>query len=479
MKTENIYFVGIGGIGMSALARYFMHKGYRVGGYDLTRSHLTDQLEAEGASVHYTDDIDSVDRVFLDPERTVVIYTPAVPADHGELTYFRDRGFEVLKRSQVLGLVCEDSYVMAVAGTHGKTTTSTLVAWLNRCLTDGGNAVLGGISKNFGSNLVLGKGRRMAVEADEFDRSFLRLSPDVAVITSVDPDHLDIYGTYEAVREAFSQFVDRIRSGGTLILKAGVDIRLGNPDITVWRYSLDAEGDFHARSVVCNPDGCYSFDLVCPDRVIAGCRLGIPGILNVENAVAAVAEEWVASRHEGVELDEERLKRGLAEFSGVKRRMEVYVNTPRQVYIDDYAHHPRELNATITSVKAMFPGRKLTALFQPHLYTRTRDLCDGFAEALSHADEVVLLPIYPAREKPIEGVDSQMIARKLTVPYRIVERDRLVETVASMDTDIVVSFGAGNIDRCAEALAEVAAKKAAADPRSAVPEADIAAVKLK
>lgn len=459
MENKSIYFVGIGGIGMSALARYFMHEGYRVGGYDRTPSALTEQLEKEGASVHYEDNVELIAPEFRDPRSTRVIYTPAVPADHSELCYFREGGFEVIKRSQMLGLLCEGNYVMAVAGTHGKTTTSTLVAWLNHRAAGCGKAVLGGISKNFSSNLVLGEGRRMTVEADEFDRSFLRLAPDVAVITSADADHLDIYGTHEAVKEAFSQFVDRIREGGTLIIKKGVDVAINNKSINVFRYSYDEPCDFYATNISTDAGGYYTFDLHCPDGVLTALRLGIPGWVNVENAVAAVAMLWAAAKAENRPLDIVELRAALAEFEGVKRRFEFYVNTPQQVYMDDYAHHPRELGAAISSVRAMFPTRRLTALFQPHLYTRTRDLYEGFAEALSMADEVVLLPIYPAREEPIEGVTSELIANELTAPYRIVELEELAATIEEMTTDVVVSFGAGSIDRQTEALAAVARAK--------------------
>ena len=454
MEFENIYFLGIGGIGMSALARYFLHEGKRVAGYDRTPSHLTGELEAEGAEIHYEDDVRLIPAPFLDPKSTMVVYTPVVPHDHGELCYFRDRGFTVEKRSQMLGHLAAGKYVMAVAGTHGKTTTSTLVAWLNRALTGGGSAFLGGISKNFGGNLVLGDGPRLAVEADEFDRSFLRLYPDVAVVTSADADHLDIYGTHEAVREAFSQFIGQIRPGGALIIKQGLDLKIDNPGITVYRYSYDEPCDFYARRATLIGGGHYCYDLVTPSGVIEGCTLGVPGWVNIENAVAAVASAWCAAKAEGSELDAGRVREALASFSGVKRRFDFYVNTPKQVYMDDYAHHPRELAATLTSVRRMFPGRRITALFQPHLYTRTRDLYREFAEALSHADEVVLLPIYPAREEPIEGVTSSLIAGLVTVPCRIVDREDLAETVAGMDTDVVISFGAGNIDACCDALAE-------------------------
>ena len=459
MERKSVYFLGIGGIGMSALARYFLHEGYRVAGYDRTRTALTDALTAEGAAIHYEDDVQSIPAEFLDPARTVVVYTPAVPQDHGEYTYFREHGFRIEKRSQMLGLLAEGKYVMAVAGTHGKTTTSTLVAWLNRVLTGGGSAFLGGLSKNFDGNLVLGDGKRLAVEADEFDRSFLRLYPDVAVVTSADADHLDIYGTHEAVKEAFAQFIRQIRPDGFLIIKQGLDLTIDNAEIKVCRYSYDTPCDFYARNIELIGGGHYRYDVVTPSGVIEGCTLGIPGWVNIENSVAAVASVWCAAQSRGEEPDAERIREALSTFSGVKRRFEFYVNTPKQVYMDDYAHHPRELAATLTSVRQMFPGRRITALFQPHLYTRTRDLHTEFAEALSHADEVVLLPIYPAREEPIEGVTSDLIARQVTVPCRIVDRDRLAETVAAMDTDVVISFGAGNIDACCEALAEVLKRK--------------------
>ena len=454
MKYENYYFLGIGGIGMSALARYFLHEGRHVAGYDRTRSQLTEALESEGAAVHYDEDVAQIPAPFLDPDRTVVVYTPAVPRDHAEYRYFLEHGFTVEKRSQMLGHLAEGKYVMAVAGTHGKTTTSTLIAWLNRALTGGGSAFLGGISKNFDGNLVLGDGPRLAVEADEFDRSFLRLFPDVAVVTSADADHLDIYGTHEAVKEAFSQFVRQIRPGGFLVIKQGVDIVLDNPAIRVYRYAYDTPCDFYARNVRLQEGGHYLFDLVTPGGAVEICTLGIPGWVNIENAVAAVAAVWCAAQAEGATFDAERLRAALASFSGVKRRFEFYVNTPRQVYMDDYAHHPRELAATLTSVRKMFPGRRITALFQPHLYTRTRDFYAGFAEALSHADEAVVLPIYPAREEPIPGVTSEIIAERVTVPCRIVGREQLADEVAAMDTDVVVSFGAGNIDACCEAIAE-------------------------
>lgn len=460
MEFTKVYFLGIGGIGMSALARYFMHEGKRVAGYDRTESRLTRELAAEGAEIHYEEGVRFVPEPFRDPAATMVVYTPAVPADHPELVWFREQGFEVEKRSRMLGFLSAGKYVMAVAGTHGKTTVSTLIAWLNHEAAGCGSAFLGGISKNFESNLVLGDGDRLAVEADEFDRSFLRLSPDVAVITAADADHLDIYGTHEAMKQAFTQFVRLIRKGGSLVIKLGVDIVLDNDGIDVYRYSYDEPCDFYAANVSVLEGGFYRCDFVTPDRVIAGCTLGIPGWVNIENAVAAVASVWCAARARNEKLDEEKLRAALASFAGVKRRFEFYLNTPKQVYMDDYAHHPRELTAALTSVRKMFPRRRITALFQPHLYTRTRDLFTEFAEALSLADEVVLLPIYPAREEPIEGVTSELIAAGVRVPCRIVPREALADTVAEMDTDVVVSFGAGNIDACCEALAEKLKRKA-------------------
>ncbi len=456
-----IYFVGIGGIGMSALARYFLHEGCSVAGYDRTSTVLTEELEREGAKIHYTDDLSAIEEPFLDPSRCVVIYTPAIPAEHSELRYFMEGGFEVLKRSQMLGLLTEGKYVMAVAGTHGKSSTSTLLAWLNHRAEGQGCAVLGAISRNLGSNLMLGSGDRVIVEADEFDRSFLRLMPDVAVITAADADHLDIYGTHEAVREAFSQFVELIKPKGSLIIKEGVDIELRNEAVDIWRYSYDVKCDFYVSRAELLDGGLYNFDITTPDGVIEGCELGIPGWVNMENCVAAVASMWCAARREGRRLDEAAIKVALKEFRGIKRRLEIYYSSPTALYMDDYAHHPREIAATLSSVREMLPEREITAIFQPHLYTRTRDLYVEFAESLSLADRVILLPIYPARELPIEGVESQMIARlvKSKQKVEIVERERVAEYIAAIESDVVISFGAGNIDlHCGEIAAVVEQK---------------------
>ena len=451
---RKIYFLGIGGIGMSALARYFLHEGCAVAGYDRTPTPLTARLESEGAAVNYEDSIEAIPEQFRDKD-TLVVYTPAVPSDHPQMQYFREGGYRMLKRSQMLGELSVGKFVMAVAGTHGKTTTSTLVSWLNYAAAGEGSAFLGGVSKNFDSNLVLGQGGRLAVEADEFDRSFLQLNPNVAVVTSADADHLDIYGTHEAVKEAFSQFIDRICAGGSLVIKRGVDVAIRNSEISVYSYSFDQQADFYATNITLLPTGHYTFDVVTPFGTIEGCTLGIPGWVNVENAVAAVALFILAAKAEGKEVDYDALRSALASFSGVKRRFEFYVNTPKAVYMDDYAHHPRELSAAITTVKRMFPERKLTAIFQPHLYTQTRDLYEEFAQALSLADQVVLLPIYPARELPIEGICSQIIADRVTVKCTIVEREQIAQWLTECDTDVVVSFGAGNIDAYCQAMAEV------------------------
>ena len=458
-QFENIYFLGIGGIGMSALARYFMHEGYRVAGYDRTATPLTRQLEAEGAEVHYDDNIELIPEAMRHSETTLVILTPAIPADHNEWAWFRAQGFTIEKRSQMLGYLSTGKLVMAVAGTHGKTTTSTLASWLNHAVQGEGSAFLGGISTNFASNLVLGEGRRLVVEADEYDRSFLRLHPDVAVITAADADHLDIYGTAEAVVEAFEQFASQIKAGGALILKQGVRLAFDTAERKLYRYSCDQGGDFYAENIELMEGGRYRYDIVTPDGSIEGCELGILGKVHIENSVAAVAMLWCASAIEGKSLDHEAVRMALRSFSGVKRRMEVYINTPKQVYIDDYAHHPEELRATIESLRGIFPGRRLTAVFQPHLYTRTRDFAEGFAEVLSLADEVVMVPIYPAREEPIEGVCSELIGGMLGVEWRLVEREAIAAELRTMTTDVVVTFGAGNIDVVCGAIAEELKRK--------------------
>ena len=447
---KKIYFLGIGGIGMSALARYYMHEGCRVAGYDRTETPLTRALAAEGAEIHYDDDVALIPEDMRSAEDTLVVLTPAIPADHKEWAWLRERGFHIEKRSQMLGHLSEGKLCMAVAGTHGKTTTSTLAAWLNHAAAKEGNAILGGISRNFNSNLSLGEGKRLVVEADEYDRSFLRLHPNVAVITAADADHLDIYGTAEAVKEAFEEFASQIKEGGALILKQGVELKFDTVSRSLYRYSCDNGGDFHAENIELLADGHYLYDIVTPDCRIERCTLGILGKVHIENSVAAVAMLWCAAKIEGKTFDMEAVKEALKSFEGVKRRMELYINTPKQVYIDDYAHHPEELRATIESLRGIFPGRKLLAIFQPHLYTRTRDFAPEFSEVLSLCDEVIMVPIYPARELPIEGVCSEMIGRNLKVKWELVEREALAEHLGTMDTDVVVTFGAGNIDAVCE-----------------------------
>ena len=452
---KKIYFLGIGGIGMSALARYYMHEGCRVAGYDRTETPLTRALAAEGAEIHYEDDVELIPEDMRSAEDTLVVLTPAIPADHKEWAWLRDNGFHIEKRSQMLGHLSEGKLCMAVAGTHGKTTTSTLAAWLNHAAAKQGNAILGGISRNFNSNLSLGEGKRLVVEADEYDRSFLRLHPNVAVITAADADHLDIYGTAEAVKEAFEEFASQIKSGGALILKQGVELKFDTSSRSLYRYSCDNGGDFHAENISLVEDGHYRYDIVLPDCRIEGCTLGILGKVHIENSVAAVAMLWCAAKIENKPFDTEAVKRALKSFEGVKRRMELYINTPKQVYIDDYAHHPEELRATIESLRGIFPGRRLLAIFQPPLYTRTRDFAAEFSEVLSLCDEVIMVPIYPARELPIEGVCSEMIGRALKVEWQLVEREALAERLRTMATDVVVTFGAGNIDAVCEEIYDV------------------------
>lgn len=442
-NPKHIYFLGIGGIGMSAIARYYLLEGASVAGYDRTETALTRRLSEEGAHIHYTDDPAQIEPAFRNPDETLVVYTPALPHDHAELCWFREHGFRVLKRSEILGVLSRNKYVMAVAGTHGKTTTTTLTAWLNHTAGGGGSAFLGGISKNFDNNFVYGAGDRLAVEADEFDRSFLQLWPNAAVITSADADHLDIYGTHEELRRTFAQFAGQIRPGGTLILKRGVTLPIDNPAIRIYSYACtDAAADFHAANLRPQPDGTYRYDIVCPDRTLRDCRLGIPGIVNVENSIAAVALLWAAG------FDEAKLKEGLESFKGVRRRFDFHINTPEVIYMDDYAHHPAELSAALSSMRHMFPHRRITAIFQPHLYSRTQDFHRGFAEALSLADEVILAPIYPAREEPIPGVNSELIARDITVPCRIVPLAQIPQAAQEAHPDILISFGAGNIENC-------------------------------
>lgn len=446
---KNIYFIGIGGIGMSALARFFKHEGYKVAGYDRTITPLTIKLEQEGIGIHYEDDMMLIPERFKNKETTKVVYTPAIPATHSELNYFRNNGFELVKRAMVLGLLSRDKWTMAVAGTHGKTSTSTMAAWFNTAGAGEGSAFLGGVSKNFGTNMVLGTGDRLVVEADEFDRSFLQLTPQAAVITAADPDHLDIYGTKEEFEKTFNMFANQVTD--TLIVKKGVTLITRHKYLT---YSLeDTDTDYYAKNIELLNGGYYSFDIVTPKQTIRECRLGVPGLTNVENCIAAVA----LVEQKGFDTD--KLKEAIATFRGVARRFDFHINEPKKVYMDDYAHHPEELKAMIGSVRRMFPNRHLTVIFQPHLFTRTRDFMEGFIEVLSMAERVIMIPIYPARELPIQGVSSQMICERLSCEKFMVEKGELVQLLRSLDVDIVVTAGAGDIDQLCGDVAQVVRMK--------------------
>ena len=436
---KNYYFLGIGGIGMSAIARYFNNAGYSVSGYDKTPSALTARLEEEGIRIHYDDDISSIPQNVQD---TFVIYTPAIPADLGELVYIKEKGYRMCKRSRALGEIARGRKCLAVAGTHGKTTTSTLLAHILTASGEGCNAFLGGISKNYDTNLLLSKNDILVAEADEFDRSFLQLTPDIAVITAADADHLDIYNDHAHVVEAFGEFASQIKEEGALILKYGVDIPLEKVKSRIYRYSCNTPCDFYASDIVPLAGGRFDFTINSPSGKISHCTVGVPGLVNVENAVAASA---IALLH-GTSPDE--IRKALSSFSGVKRRFDIHVDGAKHAYVDDYAHHPNELKAAISAMRDIFPGRKIRGIFQPHLYTRTRDFADEFAEALSGLDSLILLPIYPARELPIEGVSSEIIFDKVTISDKVlVGKEELMETVKSRDIDVLCTFGAGDVDR--------------------------------
>lgn len=438
-RYKNYYFIGIGGIGMSAIARYFHNTGHNVSGYDKTPSALTARLEKEGIAIHYEDDISAIP---ADKENTFVVYTPAIPHDMGELRYVMEQGYTVCKRSQALGEIARGQKCLAVAGTHGKTTTSTLLAHILTESGEGCNAFLGGISRNYDSNLLLSPNPVLVAEADEYDRSFLQLYPDIAVITSADADHLDIYLDRSHLQEAFAQFASQVKEDGFLVLKKGVKISLVGVKAKVLTYSYDNPADFYASDIVPLDGGFYDFTLNTPEEKIEHCTLGIRGWVNVENAVAASA---VALLH-GITPD--KLKSALASFKGVSRRFDIRLNTPQCAYIDDYAHHPNELRHAISSIRGIFKGKRLCGIFQPHLYSRTRDFIEEFAEALSGLDELILLPIYPARELPIEGVTSKVIFDKVQLENKIlISKEELMETIRNRDFECLITFGAGDIDR--------------------------------
>ena len=450
---KNVYFIGIGGIGMSAIARYYNHAGYNVSGYDRTPSKLTANLEKEGISIHYSSDISLVPK---DVEQTLVIYTPAIPADMPELVYVQEKGYKLIKRSRALGQIASEQKCIGVAGTHGKTTTSTLLAHLFTHSGTGCSAFLGGISKNYSTNLLLSKNPVLVAEADEFDRSFLQLFPDIAIITSTDADHLDIYGNVDTIRVAFAEFAGQIKEDGALVLKKGVEIDLSKVKCTTYTYSFTEEADFYPANVELVQGGYFRFDLVHPQGTIEGCTVGIPGWVNVENGIAAAAAALLHG------INPQKVKDALAAFSGVERRFDIHLNTPAVAYIDDYAHHPREISSAISSIRNIFPDRKLTAIFQPHLFTRTRDFAPEFAQSLALADELILLDIYPARELPIEGVTSKIIFDAVELENKtMATKDEVLEILKGKDLDIVATFGAGDIDRLVLPIEKILEEKIA------------------
>lgn len=455
---RKVYFVGAGGIGMAALERYFLSLGARVYGYDRTPTDLTDALRSEGVGMVFEDTPDLVPAEATDPMDTLVVYTPAVGEDNRILNYFRNKGFEPVKRSKVLGMITGASKGICFAGTHGKTTTSSMAAHLLNCSNVGCNAFLGGILRNYNSNLILSETSPYSViEADEYDRSFHQLSPWIAVVTATDPDHLDIYGTEEAYLEGFSVFTSLIKPFGALIMHEGLKMQPKvDKSVRIYSYGRD-HGDYHAEDIMVG-DGTIEFTLVTPDRRIGNIRLGVPVDVNIENAVAALAAVDVAG-----ELDEDVARGAMASFMGPKRRFEFCLKEPGfPVIIDDYAHHPDELVASIKSVKALYPDRKLTVAFQPHLYTRTRDFAPEFAKALSLADSVILLDIYPAREKPIPGVDSSIIFNGITAPEKVmIRKEELVSVLASTDYELLLTAGAGDIVNYLEDIVDNARGKKA------------------
>ena len=442
-EFDSLYFVGAGGIGMAALERYFLAKGKRVAGYDRTPSDLTHALQEEGVHIDFDENPDLIPDYCRDPESTLVVYTPAVPDTHLGLTYFREHGFEVLKRAALLGVVTAHSKGLCFAGTHGKTTTSSMAAHILHSSGIGCNAFLGGVLRNYDSNFLLSATSPYSViEADEFDRSFHHLRPHIAVVTSTDPDHLDIYGTPEAYLESFAHFTELIQPGGALIVHTGLALkpRVGE-EVKTYTYGRD-EGDFHAANIR-KGDGEITFDLVTPWETVNDISLGVPVDINIDNGIAAMA----ACRLVDVPVD--AMRQAMATFMGPKRRFEFWVKEPGsqgRVMIDDYAHHPGELRASISSVRDLYPGRRLTVIFQPHLYTRTRDFASEFAAALSLADEVIMLPIYPAREEPIPGVTSEMVLEQVTSTKKVIySKENLIRSIKFSNFDVLLTAGAGDI----------------------------------
>jgi len=444
-EYKNIYFVGIGGIGMSAIARYFNNKNVNIFGYDRVKSSLCIELENEGMKIHYTED---TNQISVQKEDTLVIYTPAIPSENTELSYFVRNNYIVMKRSEVLGKITEDHFTIAISGTHGKTTTSTMIAHI---LHDSGmdcTAFLGGVSTNYNSNLIFGTEKSVVVvEADEFDRSFLTLNPDVAVITSVDADHLDIYQNKERLISAFSDFTNKIKSGGTLFLEENIDTSIVNrDDISVLKYGLSISSD--CKGTYISPDkNTMKFQVECNGNTFDDLRLNMGGVYNVLNAVASVS---VANL---LEIDSSKIVDGINTFMGIRRRFETHISSDNLVFIDDYAHHPKEVTESINAVKQMYPEREITVVFQPHLHSRTKDFMNEFANALSLADELILLDIYGAREKEIEGVSSQILLNKCTSTKKELSAlDSIVEKIADKEIDVLLTLGAGDISTIIEPL---------------------------
>jgi UDP-N-acetylmuramate--alanine ligase len=448
---HNVYLLGIGGIGMSALARYFNAMGKAVSGYDKTSTALTGELVTEGIAVHFNEDVAGLHALGLTAENTLVIYTPAVPKTHSEYLFFAAQGYVIKKRSEVLGQITEKSFTVAVAGTHGKTTTSSLIAHILLSSGVDCSAFLGGITQNYGTNLLIGtklneSGSVVVVEADEYDRSFLALHPDIAVITSIDADHLDIYENKELMCESYNLFAKQVKTGGVLIAKKGTEATLKDVDVRIISYSLRDMTDFHASDIRV-ASGQYHYSLVAKDSEIKELTLGLPGSHNVENSVAAVAVAKTMG------ISDEQIRSALASFKGVKRRFEYQIKSEALTYIDDYAHHPEELRACILSVRELYPTKKITGVFQPHLYTRTRDFASGFSESLSLLDEVILLDIYPAREKPIDGVSSGMLLKDIKSSSKMVcSKEELIGELKKRKLEVLLTAGAGDIDMLVEPI---------------------------
>ena len=443
MAFTQYYFIGIGGIGMSAIARYYHVKGFAVAGYDRSETKLTSDLQAEGISITFEEGVDSIPPDFRMKEKTLVVITPAVPQEHEQLVYFREHNFKILKRAEMLGEITRQSKAICIAGTHGKTTTSTITAHLLYQSHVNCSAFLGGISNNYNTNLLLSnESNYVVVEADEYDRSFHQLTPFMAVIISVDADHLDIYGTKEAFLESFEHFTSLIMPGGALVVNKKAELKPKlKKGVKMFTYGLDPTADFHAKNIR-TEKGNILFDFVTPTDTIYDVRLGVPIMINVENSVAAMAMAWLNG------VTNEELRTGISTFSGIYRRFNIVFNSEEVVYMDDYAHHPSELKESISSIRQLYPERKITGIFQPHLYSRTRDFAPEFAKSLSQLDEVILLPIYPARELPIDGVTSELILNDVTSIHKeLSSKENLLTLLDEKELDVIVTFGAGDIDK--------------------------------